>query len=236
MSVILLIEKRMFLRDCFYSCFDRSYPDHEIAAFGSVAEWCDSTEKQTLKPAIVLYFAEPGIGRMIKSEFERLEALIPNTPIVVIADFASSEEIMRVIDYGVRGYIPTNMPYHLAVEAVRFVEAGGTFVPAGQFTGHSRHKPQGPALALTEQQMKVVDAVGHGFANKQIARHLQMSENTVKVHLRHIMKKLNVRNRTEIAIMMRSFQDEAVNVNLAEMTHPGTGPNFKAVLQHQLKA
>jgi DNA-binding NarL/FixJ family response regulator len=57
--------------------------------------------------------------------------------------------------------------------------------------------------------MKVVEAVGYGFANKQIAHKLKMSENTVKVHLRHIMKKLNVRNRTEIALMTRSLLDEA---------------------------
>ena len=57
--------------------------------------------------------------------------------------------------------------------------------------------------------MNVVEAIGHGFANKQIAHKLKMSENTVKVHLRHIMKKLNVRNRTEIAIVTRGLLDEA---------------------------
>jgi DNA-binding NarL/FixJ family response regulator len=146
---------------------------------------------------------------MMKSEFERLEALVPNTPIVVISDTASSDEIMRIIGYGARGYIPTSMPYHLAVEAVRFVEAGGTFVPAGNLlAGRDRHKQPTGASALTERQMKVVEAIGHGFANKQIAYKLKMSENTVKVHLRHIMKKLNVRNRTEIAIMTRRLLDE----------------------------
>ena len=52
--------------------------------------------------------------------------------------------------------------------------------------------------------MRVVEAVGHGFANKQIADRLNMSENTVKVHLQHIMKKLNVRNRTQIAMLART--------------------------------
>jgi DNA-binding NarL/FixJ family response regulator len=147
---------------------------------------------------------------MTKSEFERLEALAPNVPIVVISDTANSDEIMRIIGYGARGYIPTTMPYHLAVEAVRFVEAGGTFVPAANLlAGRDRNKHPAAASALTERQMKVVEAVGHGFANKQIAHKLKMSENTVKVHLRHIMKKLNVRNRTEIAIMTRELLDEA---------------------------
>jgi DNA-binding NarL/FixJ family response regulator len=180
-----------------------------MVAFGSLTEWRESTEKKKLKPAVVLYAVPAGIGLMMKSEFERLEALVPNTPIVVISDTASSDEIMRIIGYGARGYIPTSMPYHLAVEAVRFVEAGGTFVPAGNLlAGRDRHKQPTGASALTERQMKVVEAIGHGFANKQIAYKLKMSENTVKVHLRHIMKKLNVRNRTEIAIMTRRLLDE----------------------------
>ena len=209
MPIILLVEKRLFVRDCLHSCFDRSYPDHKIVAFGSLTEWSESTEKKTLKPAVVLYAVAAGLGFMMKSEFDRLEALVPNTPIVVLSDAASSDDIMRIIGYGARGYIPTSMPLHLAVEAVRFVEAGGTFVPAGNvLEGRDRHEqPAGPS-ALTERQMKVAEAVSHGFANKQIAYKLKMSENTVKVHLRHIMKKLNVRNRTEIAIVTRSLLDE----------------------------
>ncbi|SHL04928.1 two component transcriptional regulator, LuxR family [Bradyrhizobium lablabi] len=210
MSIILLIEKRLFLRNCLHDCFDRSYPEHEIFAFGSIAEWCNSVEKKTLKPAVVIYFAATGIGLMMKSEFERLEGLVPNTPIVVVSDTASSDEIARIIGYGARGYVPTSMPYHLAVEAVRFVEAGGTFVPAGNMlASRDRHRKPAGASALTERQMKVVEAVGRGFANKQIAYKLKMSENTVKVHLRHIMRKLKVRNRTEIAIMTRRLLDEA---------------------------
>jgi DNA-binding NarL/FixJ family response regulator len=202
MSIILLIEERLFVRHCVHDCFDRSYPDHEIVAFGSLAEWRDSTERKNLKPAILIYFVATGLGQLTQSEFERLEALVPNVPVVVISDSASSDEIVRIIGYGARGYIPTSMPYFIAVEAVRFIEAGGTFVPAGNLLA-DRGQYQLPAgsRALTERQMKVAEAIGHGFANKQIAYQLKMSENTVKVHLRHIMKKLNVRNRTEIAIM-----------------------------------
>ncbi|SRR5258708_6477498 len=232
MSIILLIEKRLFLRNCFHDCFDRSYPDHEIVAFGSLAEWRDSTERKTLKPAVVIYFAPAGIGFMMKSEFERLEALVPNTPIVVVSDTASPDEIMRIIGHGARGYIPTSMAYHLAIEAVRFVEAGGTFVPAGNLlAGSDRNKQLAGASALTERQMKVVEAVGQGFANKQIAYKLKMSENTVKVHLRHIMKKLNVRNRTEIAIKTRRLLEEigeSVNTGPAAMLlHPRTDLHFE---------
>ncbi len=209
MSIILLIEERLFVRHCVHDCFDRSYPDHEIVAFGSLAEWRDSPERKNLKPAVLIYFVATGLGQLTKSEFERLEALAPNVPVVVISDSASSDEIERIIGYGARGYIPTSMPYFIAVEAVRFIEAGGTFVPAGNLLAdRGQYQPTG-SKALTERQMKVAEAVGHGFANKQIAYQLKMSENTVKVHLRHIMKKLNVKNRTEIAIVTQRLLNGA---------------------------
>src|SRR3979409_2345221 len=103
MSIILLIEKRLFLRNCLHDCFDRSYPDHEIFAFGSITEWCDSTEKKTLKPAVVIYFAAVGVGLMMMREFERLGSLVPNTPIVVVSDTGRSSKMGEMIDYRTRG-------------------------------------------------------------------------------------------------------------------------------------
>ena len=130
MSVIVLIEKRLFLRNCLHDCFDRSYPNRKIFGFATLAEWCDYIEEKTLNPAVVIYFALAGISPILKSEFGRIQALSPNTRIIVISDATGSDEINQVIGYGARGYIPTSMPYSLAVEAVRFVEGGGIFLPA----------------------------------------------------------------------------------------------------------
>jgi DNA-binding NarL/FixJ family response regulator len=58
---------------------------------------------------------------------------------------------------------------------------------------------------LTQRQMMVVEALCQGMANKQIAYELGMSEHTVKVHLRHIMRKLRARNRTEVAVLTKDF-------------------------------
>ena len=206
MSVIVLIEKRSFLRNCLHDCFDRSFPDHEIVGFGTLAEWCNYIEEKTLNPAVVIYFASAGISPILKSEFGRIQALSPNTRIIVVSDATGSDEINQVIGYGARGYIPISMPYSLAVEAVRFVEGGGIFVPAvgNLLASAGSHDPRATAKTLTGQEMKVVEAVGHGFANKQIGRRLNLSENTVKVHLQHIMKKLNMRNRTQLAVWTRS--------------------------------
>jgi regulatory LuxR family protein len=59
-----------------------------------------------------------------------------------------------------------------------------------------------------------------------------MSENTVKVHLRHMMKKLNVRNRTEIAIMRRRLDETGNTSRAAKLLHPRTDFHFDAKLEH----
>jgi DNA-binding NarL/FixJ family response regulator len=90
---------------------------------------------------------------------------------------------------------------------VRLVQAGGTFVPPCALE-HDWSRRDGVTKAgelLTERQMKVAEALCQGMANKQIAYALQMSEHTVKIHLRHIMRKLNARNRTEVAILANAI-------------------------------
>ncbi|WP_363737318.1 MULTISPECIES: response regulator transcription factor [unclassified Sphingobium] len=75
--------------------------------------------------------------------------------------------------------------------------------------GHQDQRPQGFRTAepppLTPTQMKVLRCVHSGLLNKQIAYELGMAEATVKVHMTALMRKLNVRNRTQAAIVARNL-------------------------------
>ena len=68
MSVIVLIEKRLFLRNCLHDCFDRSYPDHEIVGCGTLAECCDYIEEKTFSKINLLFkqFGEPEFRKIEK--------------------------------------------------------------------------------------------------------------------------------------------------------------------------
>jgi len=112
------------------------------------------------------------------------------------------------INYGAKGYIPSSTNFEIVVEAVRFILAGGTYVPIDHlFTQVTRSpfavKPPSPSSILTEREMSVVQAIQEGKSNKIIAYKLCICEGTVKVHLRNIMKKLNAKNRTEVAVKMQ---------------------------------
>jgi DNA-binding NarL/FixJ family response regulator len=134
-------------------------------------------------------------------------------PIAVIADLYEWEHAVSAIDQNaLRGYIPTNLSPSIAAAAVRLMLAGGTFAPLGLTGRVSRPTEPGGATSshkiaetyrLTYREAEVLRLLQCGKPNKIIAFDLAISESTVKVHVRNIMKKLNATNRTQVALLLR---------------------------------
>jgi DNA-binding NarL/FixJ family response regulator len=134
-----------------------------------------------------------------------LSEVAASVPTIVLSPRHNFELMRAIIGYGAKGYIPMTMGFEIAIEAVRFVLAGGTYVPAEcLLSGISSVSPpsQRPTTAgvITARELAVVRAIQQSKPNKIIAYELNLSESTVKVHVRHIMKKLRAKNRTEVAI------------------------------------
>jgi DNA-binding NarL/FixJ family response regulator len=200
------VHHRAFFRDCFVRCLELSYKSHNIFAFANITAWRQSSAQNALTPAVIVFFVD-GADAQSTEDLSYLETAAANVPVVIMSDIDDANHIMRALKGGARGYIPTSLPFNVAVEAVRLVEAGGTFVPASSFEINRDKSAAAPKATelLTERQMMVVEALCQGMANKQIAYELRMSEHTVKVHLRHIMRKLHARNRTEVAVLTKDF-------------------------------
>jgi DNA-binding NarL/FixJ family response regulator len=146
----------------------------------------------------------------------------PNASIVVLSDREESKEICAAFEAGAAGFLPTSTEPSMALQALSFIRGGGSFFPpsallqgnarpemssVGQQAAingsHPAEKPRPQCLdrvSLTSKQEEVFKLLRRGEANKLIARHLGMSEATVKVHIRQIMRKLGVANRTQAAI------------------------------------
>ena len=138
------------------------------------------------------------------SALKVLSELAPRIPVIVLAYRNDAELARAAICHGAKGYIPVTMGFEITVEAVRFVLAGGTYVPmdcllARNARGDVPSQPPTPGL-VTPRELVVIRAIQKGKSNKVIAYDLNMSESTVKVHIRNIMKKLNAKNRTDVAI------------------------------------
>jgi DNA-binding NarL/FixJ family response regulator len=130
----------------------------------------------------------------IRSEF-------PEARIIMLTTYEGDVEIRRALEAGARGYMLKNMPPKELIEVIRQVHAGKKRIPAevaahlAEFFGDDN---------LTEREVEVIRQVADGKRNRDIADQLFISEETVKVHIKHIMEKLGANDRTQaVAIAVR---------------------------------
>ena len=137
-----------------------------------------------------------GIDAMIA-----IRAEFPEARIILLTTFEGDVEIKRALEAGARGYLLKSMPPKELVEVIRQVHAGKKRIPpqlAAQLAEHMSDE------ALTTREIEVLRQIGGGNRNRDIAERLFISEETVKVHIKHIMEKLGASDRTQaVAIGIR---------------------------------
>jgi len=107
----------------------------------------------------------------------------------------------------IRGIIPLNSSLILALQAIRLVQYGGSFLPRSDSLNKNNsssgdNTSSKNCIELTRTQVSIAEALRTGKSNKLIAHSLDMNEHTVKVHIRNILKRLGARNRTEAALLI----------------------------------
>ncbi|MGK9168513.1 response regulator transcription factor [Inquilinus limosus] len=204
---IAVIEYRKLELECLIRGFRSRNANLEASAFSSIEGWRNAVELHDQMSAILFNIGwrnatDPDVMDAVKS----LASDFADIPTIVIGDVEDMTHVMKILEYGARGYIPTSVGLDVAIEAVRLARAGGIFVPASSLTSFQQHlsgekPPQNSVMngLFTARQAAVADALRRGKANKIIAYELNLCESTVKVHIRNIMKKLKAKNRTEVA-------------------------------------
>jgi DNA-binding NarL/FixJ family response regulator len=125
----------------------------------------------------------------------------PAARIIMLTTFEGDVEIQRALEAGARGYVLKNMPPRELVDVIRQVHAGKKRVPPEVASKLAEHLSD---EALTEREIGVLRHVAGGNRNRDIAEQLFISEETVKVHIKHIMEKLGASDRTQaVAIAVR---------------------------------
>jgi DNA-binding NarL/FixJ family response regulator len=121
--------------------------------------------------------------------------------IIVLTTFEGDVEMQRALAAGARGYLLKSMPPREMVAAIRQVHAGRKSIPAAVATQLAEHLAD---EALTAREIEVLSRVAGGNRNRDIAAQLSISEETVKVHMKHLMDKLGASDRTQaVAIAIR---------------------------------
>jgi DNA-binding NarL/FixJ family response regulator len=137
-----------------------------------------------------------GIDAMIAIRTEFAEARI-----IMLTTFEGDVEIQRALEAGARGYMLKSMPPRELVEVIRQVHLGKKRVPAEVASHLAEHMSD---ESLTAREIDVLRHIAGGNRNRDIADRLFISEETVKVHVKHIMEKLGATDRTQaVAIAVR---------------------------------
>ncbi|MEZ5775703.1 MAG: response regulator transcription factor [Hyphomicrobiaceae bacterium] len=198
----------------------------QIEGFSPSGLPAEFEEQPGTRLVIVSIGDQPVSDPAIASVLRNLLSLISDAPLVLWSDNDDAEQVVEAFHIGVTGFLPTSMDPEIAVHALSFILKGGTFFPATallampDLSGEREQEPprrrstralrdDTPRHSLTDRQRDVVCLLRQGLPNKLIARQLEMTEATVKVHVRHIMRKLGAANRTQAALLSSQGQESA---------------------------
>lgn len=198
-DTILVVDDHALVRHGLALAIKASHPNVEVHEAGTLAEGL-RTAREAGALSAVLYDLNlsdssglPGLTTMMKA--------VGSTPVIVVSGQSDSNTMSQCIMAGARGYLPKGSQADVLDHALALVLAGGIYAPAVPAAAPVEPQPASILDELTGRQRDVLRLLMAGRSNKEIARSLGVLEGTIKVHLRSIMMKLKVRNRTHLAIV-----------------------------------
>ena len=174
-------------------------PDMQMVAQAATGSEAIQMFRQHLPDVTLLDLRLPDMSGIdvliaIRSEF-------PEARVVMLTTFEGDVDIRRALEAGARGYVLKNMPPKDLVEVIRQVNKGRKRIPADVAANLAEYVGEDD---LTEREVDVLRHVASGNRNREIGELLFISEETVKVHIKHIMEKLGASDRTQaVAIAVR---------------------------------
>ena len=144
---------------------------------------------------------------------KRILSVAPQTKILMLTTFNDKELIISALESGAKGYLLKDMPSEAIIQAIHTVNRGGVVIQSEVTKNilselRERQREQKALAAeekrklalLSKREREVLGLLGQGYNNKEIAEQLYISEGTVKNHLSSIIRKLELRDRTQAAL------------------------------------
>ena len=143
----------------------------------------------------------------------------PEIKVLVVSTFDEDDYIAHSIKAGAKGYLLKDMPVEELAQAIRLVDRGYSQMAPGlmekmfdsMVSNQNDIETERPELVeLTAREIDVLNLIGTGSTNREIAQQLYIAEGTVKSHVTHILNRLNLRNRSQIAIYANSVKQTSL--------------------------
>jgi DNA-binding NarL/FixJ family response regulator len=182
----------------------------EIQVVGEAKDGKEGTElADSLKPDVILMDVQMPVVNGIQAT-QAVREKSPDVRIIMLTVSEEDEDLFSAIKAGARGYLVKNIEPEQLIKAIQLVMKGESVIPhtmaSKVLTEFSRiaRKAETPSDSgskpLTPREREILQLLGQGGSNKEIANRLCLSEQTVKIHLKNILKKLHMNNRIQAAI------------------------------------
>jgi len=203
---LLIVDDHQLFRQGVLQTLERE-PDFQVVGqAASVAEAIQAAE-ETLPDVVLLDVMLPdGSGLDV---LRVLRERVPYSRVLILTVAEQDDVLLRALEEGAHGYLLKGVTASDLVAAVRAVQAGEpTITPALAFRllrlqAERQGRPQSGDGELTPRERQILERIGAGSTNREIAEALGISEKTVKHYVTNILQKLHLRNRVEAALVAR---------------------------------
>jgi DNA-binding NarL/FixJ family response regulator len=190
---ILVVDDHFMVRMGLFASLNIE-PDMEVVAEAATGEAALEAFGKHHPTLVIMDVRLPGM-----SGADATAALVqefPDARVLMLSTHSGEEEVYRALQAGARGYVLKSLVREELLRAIREVNAGRRYLDpavASALAARVGHR------TLTTRELEVLRMVAKGLGNKEIAAALDIAEVTVKLHVSHVLEKLNVRDRTEAA-------------------------------------
>ncbi len=202
-STLLLVGRNKLSRVGLKSLFTNS----PFTVVGEISDMSQLDPDLLPEPDIALVDCAHGSGAVLDL-LERLRAVYPDMPAVVLSDNVSMTALAACLSAGAAGFLTTDISPDALLRSLQLAALGETVFPtdlAGLLVHGSREPrlplvPSEKACGLSDREIETVQCLIRGDSNKLIAKRLNITEATIKVHIKSVLRKIKASNRTQAAI------------------------------------
>lgn len=197
---VLIADDHDLLRDTLV-LFLQSQGDIETSIAADLAGACKLIETEERFDLVLLDFNMPGMNGL--EGLKHALTLKGGQRVALISGEATREIAEQALEAGAAGFVPKTLPAKSMINAVKFMAMGEQYAPIDFMTAVDDAPTNPLAEKLTPRELQVLKGLTEGKANKEIARDLEISEPTVKLHMKTLYRKVGAGNRTQAALIAR---------------------------------
>ena len=150
---------------------------------------------------LILDYNMPGMNGL--DGITQVKKNYPNCKVALMSGVANKDVANSAMERGADGFIPKSLPTASLVNAIKFILLGERYFPFDFAPSTGQGETPVEFSKLSEREMQTLEQLCIGLSNKEIARNLDIQEVTVKLHVKNLMAKLGVTNRTQAALLAK---------------------------------